>query len=192
MKKIIFSLLFAFPIFLSASQYIGIHGGPDHGHDTDRSNSGQKMGFAIGGIYGYDFNNQFRGEVEVSYRQAHKRTVYKDKLIDQLFSRTYESKHSTAFMVNACYDMSQLAMYNLNPFIGGGIGFTNNVTQYKAKYDDHVDSEKRRDSDFAWQLLAGVSYPIQEGVKANIRFCYHQGQQHTKSHSVTLGLVKAF
>jgi opacity protein-like surface antigen len=192
MKKFIIAALLSLPIYLSATQYVGIHGGPDYGFKTDQSNSGQKVGYAIGGVFGHDFGNQFRVEGEVSYRKAHKRTVYTDKAIDQLISKIYESKHSTAFMVNGFYDVSQLAMYNLSPFIGGGIGFTNNVIELKAKYNDHTDSEKRRDSDFAWQLLAGVSYPVSPGVKANVRYCYHQGQQHYKNHGVTVGFVKAF
>jgi opacity protein-like surface antigen len=192
MKKIIFAMLLSLPVFLSAGQYVGIHGGPDYGFKTNDSNSGQKVGYAVGGVFGHDFANQFRCEVEVSYRKAHKRTIYKDKVIDQIFSKQYESRHSTAFMANGYYDLSQLAMYNLSPFIGAGVGFTNNVVELKAKYDDHIDSEKRRDSDFAWQLLAGLSYPVQEGVKANVRYCYQQGQQHYKNHGVTVGFVKAF
>lgn len=177
---------------LIGSQYVGIHGGPDYGFKTDSSNSGQKVGYQIGAVYGHDIASQFRAEAEVSYRQARKRTVYTDKGTDQLVSKTYESKHAWSYMINVCYDIDQLAMYSLTPYIGCGIGFDCSVNEYKIKYDTHADSEKRRDSDFAWQGIAGVSYKISDSVDSRVQYTYHRGQQHTINHGVSAAIVKAF
>lgn len=192
MKKLIFATLLSLPIFLTAGQYVGIHGGVDDLHKTDASNSGQKMGCQFGAVYGHDIADQFRAEAEVSYRYAAKRKVYSEKALDDLLSKSYESKHSWSYMLNVLYDINQLAMYSLTPYVGAGVGYGHNVTELKVKYDDHSDSEKRRDADFAWQAIGGVSYSISDSVKSRVQYTYHRGQQHTINHSVTVAFVKAF
>ncbi len=192
MKKIIFATILSLPMFLSAGQYVGIHGGPDYGYQTNASNSGQKVGYQIGAVYGYDIAPQFRAEAEVSYRDAQKRKVYTEKGTDQLLSKKYESKHSWSYMINVAYDIVHLETLSMVPFVGMGIGFGNNVAEYKIKYDDHVDSEKRRDSDFAWQAVVGVSYKLADGITSRVKYTYHRGQQHSINHGVTAAIVKAF
>ncbi len=192
MRKLIFTALLSLPIFLSASQYIGIQGGPDYGFKTNGSNTGQKVGYKIGAIYGYNFASQFRAEAEVSYRDAHKRTVYTDKGTDHLISKKYESKHSWSYMVNIAYDINQLTTYSLTPFVGMGVGYGNNVAEFQVKYDKHTENEKRRDSDFAWQGFAGVSYALADGVTSRVQYTYHRGQQHSINHAVNVAVVKAF
>ena len=192
MKKIIFATILSLPMFLSAGQYVGFHGGTDYSYRTDTSNNGQKVGYALGLTYGHDVAPQVRLEGEVTYRHGSKRKVYKDKAVDQLDFVKYESKHSWSYMVNLVYDVNQLATYQLSPFVGLGLGYGNNVTELKVKYDSHADSEKRRDSDFAWQAIAGFSYPITDSVKSRVQYCYHRGEQHSISHSVTASIVKAF
>lgn len=192
MKKIIFAALLSLPAFLSAGQYVGLHGGTDYSYKTNDSNAGQKVGYGVGLVYGHDVADQIRAEVEVTYRSGSKRKVYTDSMIDSLESVKYESKHSWSYMINLIYDVNQLATYNLTPFAGVGIGYGNNVTELKVKYDSHIDSEKRRDSDFAWQVVAGVSYPITDSVKSRVQYCYHRGEQHSISHSATAAIVKEF
>lgn len=192
MKKIIFTALLSLPIFLSAGQYVGFHGGTDYSYKTNDSNAGQKVGYAVGLVYGKDVGDQIRAEAEVTFRNGSKRKVYTDKGVDQLESKKYESKHSWSYMINLIYDVNQLATYKLTPYFGLGVGYGNNVTELKIKYDTHVDSEKRRDSDFAWQGLIGLSYPVADGILSRVQYTYHRGEQHSISHSVTAAIVKAF
>lgn len=189
-------IIFFGALFISsaafAGQYVGFHWGTDYGFKTDISKPGQKVGFIVGGVYGHDIADQFRAEFEVAYREGHKRTIYKDKAVDQLISKSYESKHSWSYMLNVLYDVNQLAMYNLTPYIGAGMGYGHNTTELKIKYDSHVDEEKRRDTDFAWQVIGGVSYPISDMVKSRVQYTYHRGQQHTINHSASVQLVRSF
>ena len=192
MKKFIFAVLLSLPIFLSAGQYAGIHGGTDLRNLTNQSNSGQKVGFKVGGVWGYDFGNQVRTEVEVSYSEGHKRTQYSDKAEDQLAFKRLASHHEWSYMANIAYDIGQLKIWNLTPYFGAGVGYVQMVEHTKIQYEAKTDSEKRRDHGFAYQGIAGVKYLVSEGVTMNAQYCYHIPGPHIKNHSVTVGVVKAF
>lgn len=185
----IFALAFS---NLIGSQYVGFHGGPDYGFRTDQSNSGQKVGFQVGGVYGHDIGSNFRAEAEISYRKAHKRTVYSDKGEDQLASKKYDSRHAWSYMLNVCYDIRQLDIFSIVPYAGIGIGFSDSVQELKVKYDSHSDSEKRRDCDFAWQGIAGITYNLADNIDSRVQYTYHRGQQHTINHSVCAAVIKVF
>lgn len=192
MKKYIFFALLALPIFLSAGQYAGLMVGTDLRNLTNSSNSGQKVGYRVGGVWGYDFGNQVRTEFEVSYREGHKRTQYSDRAEDQLQFKRLASHHSWAYMANIAYDVGQLKMWNLTPYFGAGVGYVQLVEHTKIQYETKTDSEKRRDHGFAYQGLAGISYTIADAIRLNVQYCYHIPGPHTKNHSMTVGVVKAF
>ena len=192
MKKLIFLALATFPMILTAGQYAGIHAGTDYRNQTATSNSGQKVGCRAGAVYGYDFDNGIRTEAEISYREGHKRTQYSDDGEDQLIFRRYDSHHSWSYMANLCYDISQLQMWSLTPYFGIGAGYVQSVEHRKTKYDVVSHTEKRRDHGFAYQAIAGLKYPIADQVNMTAQYCYHIPGPHTKNHSVTVGLVKAF
>src|SRR6266404_48084 len=173
MKKFIFTALLSLPIFLSASQYAGFHAGTDYRNQTAASNSGQKVGCRVGGVYGYDFGNGIRSEAEVSYREGHKRTQYSDAGEDQLAYRRYDSHHSWSYMANLCYDVFQLQMWNLTPYFGAGVGYVQSVEHRKVKFVNETNSEKRRDSGFAYQALAGIKYPVADKMSLSAQYCYH-------------------
>ena len=44
---------------LTAEQYVGIGAGSDYCHRTDEEARGQKVGYKIGGSYGYKFAGHF-------------------------------------------------------------------------------------------------------------------------------------
>ncbi len=197
MKKILFSILILIPVMLIAgendnSQYVGIHMGTDYGLKTDEGNTGQKVGYDVGFVIGKELGNQVRAEVEVSYRKGRKRTIYLENSMDELLVKKYESKHSWSYMLNLSYDISQLKISSVVPFIGFGIGVGNNVMELKTKSDLYSESQKRRDNDFAYQGIFGFTSKVSEQLTSRIQYVYHRGQQHTINHSVTMAVVKAF
>lgn len=193
MKKLIFIAVAIFPMLLQAGQYIGVHGGTDYGVKTNESNAGQKVGFKLGGVYGFDLSEKgVRAEVEASYRESHKRTRYADRTEDVLESRTFNSRHSWSYMVNLHYDINSLSMFGLVPYVGAGLGIDQNVEHNKIKQEDQTSSEKRRDTCFAYQGLAGLRYPLSDTLKVDVKYAYHIGAAHQKNHSCTMGLHQSF
>ena len=192
MKKLFFALLLSLPIFLTAGQYAGFHAGTDYRNKTDCSNSGQKVGVRAGLVYGYDFGNGLRSEAELSYREGAKRTQYVDSNEDQVAYKRYDSHHEWSYIGNFFYDLNQLTTYSLTPFVGVGAGYVQTVEHLKIKSVNWTHSEKRRDSGFAYQGMAGLSYPIAEGIRSNVTYCYHVANPHAKNHSVTVGFAKIF
>lgn len=84
-------------------------------------------------------------------------------------------------------------MFSLVPYLGGGIGFGSNVSEYKIKYDMGSSiSQKRRDTDFAYQGIAGFTSMVSDNIKMRVQYIYHRGQQHTINHSALVAVVRDF
>lgn len=191
-KFLALGTFFLLPILtLSAGQYVGIHGGSDYPYHTDASRSGQKVGYHVGGTYGYDWGNQIRTELEVSYREAHKRTKYVVK-DEQEESRDHQSTHSLSYMANVCYDISQLQVYNVTPYVGAGIGYAQNTDKSKLQKETTTNEMREHDDRFAWQILAGASYPIADKTSVSARYAFHVGHEHQKNHSFGIALIRSF
>jgi outer membrane autotransporter protein len=45
---------------------------------------------------------------------------------------------------------------------------------------------------FAWQLMAGFSYPIFRNAEIALEYKYHQGGSHFYNHAIGVGLVYKF
>lgn len=192
MKKLIFLGAAIFTQVLSAEQYVGLSGGPDFFHHTGESQKGQKVGYKIGGVYGYKFANGIRAEAEIAYRNGDKRTVYEysDNGPDK---KTHVSNYSMSYMANVSYDIGNLQMYGFTPFIGAGVGFCNNSFEKKTKIGDAVaNRDKGKDDRFAYQLIAGAKYPVAEKLELSAEYKYFIGQYHGKNHSFSAALVRSF
>lgn len=191
MKKLfMLSSLFLFPI-LSAEQYVSLSAGPDFSHITNSSEHGQKVGYRVGAAYGYKFSNAVRAELEVSYRDASKRTKY--VYSEGTDEKTHISSHSMSYLVNVAYDIGSLETYNLTPYLGGGVGVCNNTYQLKTRKGDvTTNTDKGKDDRFAWQLIAGAKYPVAEKTEVAVEYKYFNGAYHAKNHSVSAALIRSF
>jgi opacity protein-like surface antigen len=191
MKKLfLLGMLFFLP--LSAEQYVSLSGGSDYCHRTDENGRGQKVGFKVGGTYGYKFSNGLRGEVELCYRDGHKRTsyVYVEGADDQ---KTHVSSHSMSYMANLLYDIGALQIYGVTPYVGAGVGVCSNTYELKSQKGDNVVNRDRGKEDrFAYQAIVGGKYPIAEKLDLAAEYCYNVGQYHGKNHSFGLSLIRSF
>jgi opacity protein-like surface antigen len=192
----LFSLLAVFTLSISpmfASQYVGVQLGTDNMNLTNVSHSGLKIGYKAGMKYGYVFENGFRPEFECSYRKSNYSTKYAVGPEDQVFSKEYNNFHSWSYMVNGFYDLGQLAVKQVVPYLGIGVGYCQNVEHKKMRFSrGNSISSKFRDNRFAYQGIAGVKYALDDVYSTNVEYHYFCGKAHAKSHSVELALVRNF
>lgn len=194
MKKILaLSTIFILPYFaLSGEQYVSLQAGADYPYRTDDSEHGQKVGYRLGGSYGYVFGNSIRGELELCYRDSSKRTsyVYSEGGDDQ---KTHISNHSMSYMANVCYDIGQLSTFSMTPYVGAGIGICSNTYDMRTKKGDvTINKDSGKDDRFAWQIIAGAKYRVAEKTDVAIEYKYFVGAYHAKNHSISAALVRSF
>jgi opacity protein-like surface antigen len=106
-------------------------------------------GWLINGSVGYKWQNGIRTEVEFGYRDAD---------LHSLNGVPVSGDASTnSVMVNALYDIDTNS--RITPYVGGGIGAGyqdwNNVHDATFANSAHL-----HDSGFQWQLIGGVSLPV--------------------------------
>ena len=191
MKRLIFLGIAILPFTLSAAQYFGIDAGINHLELTNESDSGLKVGMRAGAKWGYIFDSGLRGEVELAYRINHFKTRYVLASEDQLKSKSYRSMHSWSYMINVLYDVKQLQVASVIPYVGLGIGYAQNTEKLKFK-GDATHETKERDNRFAYQAIIGAKYPINDTLSAGLEYHYFCGQSHAKDHSVGMTLVRTF
>jgi len=139
-------------------------------------------GWTVGGAVGKRFGNGFRTEGELLYSEA-----------DGKDGQTGRMK-TLAGLLNAYYDFTTATKFR--PFVGAGLG----VGQVQLDGGlHHGDS-----TGFAYQLTAGVAYPIDDRWSAQVAYRYFgvndvkigpdasplHGDYHDQA--VTLGLAYAF
>ena len=190
MKKILFSIfagtcLLASPVLAQdrapTDPYISIHGGYSHltgpeaslgdvslDYDSDSS-------FVLGGAVGATIAENFRGEVEFSYRE------FDGITIEDIPSNFYKSEVTDiSVMLNGYYDIYNSSYEGIVPFLMGGIGVaaldsetTLNIT------DGLIDgisaitiTESEDDMVLAYQLGVGFGIDIMEDSAAKLVIGY--------------------
>lgn len=135
-----------------------------------------KPGWMAGAYAGYRFCNGIRAEGEAVYRYNRTKTIKAHNIHHQHISghvRTW------SFMANGLYDFD-VDCWCLVPYLGAGIGYDN--TKVSACH------ENGNANGFAWQIIAGALYPIDDCMEMGLEYRYHQGKQqhHLQNNSVDL------
>lgn len=194
MKKIILSILASLAtLSLSADQYFCFGLGVNDANLTNQSDRHLKIGVIAGVRYGFIFSNGVRAEVEMSYRINHFKTQH-ELDFEEIETKTFRSFHSWAYMINALYDVNQLQTYGITPYIGTGIGYCQNTEKNKVKFQDWdcVIENKIKDGCFAYQIIFGAKYPLNDSLSTGVEYKYFCGTEHKKDHSVAMTLAKSF
>ncbi|MGK5594476.1 MAG: outer membrane protein [Parachlamydiaceae bacterium] len=177
MKKMIclFAAMLAFvlPTAVSALDvegfYVGALGGANFLETSKRhaEKAKFKTGYAAGGMIGYRWCNGLRLEGEVSYRH--------NKIKSFKFGSTMHHPGGHArtwsYLANALYDFSDWSYWCITPYVGVGIGYG----QQRLKVGSH-DSFHRHKNGFAWQAIAGISYPIWDAAEIAVEYRFLKGQ----------------
>ncbi|HQA18685.1 MAG TPA: outer membrane beta-barrel protein, partial [Novosphingobium sp.] len=131
---------------------------------TDVGKLNTKVGYDAGVAVGYDFGG-FRLEAESSYRRA-SADSFTVGANNYSGSNLSGSASALSFMLNGLLDFGPDD--GLQGFVGGGagIGRVKVVTDTPVAAYDINDS----DSDFAWQVLAGIRLPVTNNVDVGLKY----------------------
>lgn len=163
--------------------YAKIFSGPNFLQNTtiDGNHASYKTGYIVAGSVGYCWPYGLRLEGEYSFR---KNGISKIDFVSQGSSKNGDF-HSSSYMVNL--SAWGCVFWNVKPFIGGGIGY--DFQHMHSSNSRIVFSQKW--NHFAWQVMAGLGFPIFRNAEITVEYRFHQGG-HFFSHSVGAGLVYKF
>jgi opacity protein-like surface antigen len=108
--------------------------------------------------------------------------------------------HTLSYMGNLLCDLD---CYPFKPYAGVGIGYvyTHGLPTFDTTIlaETTIDSlsqapelEKHDQDSFAWQIIAGVSYPLLSCLDIGIEYRYFQAKEEMENHSFGLALRTAF
>ncbi len=190
----ILTLILAFLVIVStanAGQYIGVGFGTNDKRLTNESHN-PKIGFKADAVYGYRYENQIRTELTASFSKNEFKTVHHMKDIDVLASKEYRSFHSWTYMANVLFDLNQLSIHTLTPYVGVGVGYCESTEKNKIKFADKTYKDMDRDGRISYQAIVGLSHAIDNFYTAALEYKYNIGQSHAKNHSFGLSLLRSF
>ena len=125
------------------------------------------MGYILSGALGYQWENGFRTEAEVNYRQA--------SINDIAGAGAPGRQKALSVMGNVLYNIGD---YNsFKPYVGGGAGYVwnkwKNVTgNPSATFALGTPNFTDRDGAFQWQAIGGVSHPFTERMDGFVEYRY--------------------
>lgn len=138
-------------------------------------------GFNVGIALGKRFHEHFRAEIQVSYREN------ETERLSLQGERKSASGHMglVAIMANGYVD------YDLGigvvPYVGVGIGWGSVEVKAKNKAGVLTTRIDGRDSVFAWSLMVGGSYPINDVLDVSLGYRYIATTDPDLNSSVDLG-----
>ena len=176
--------------------YMGAFGGANwlNTHRKDGIKPKTKLGYVALLSLGYKFNNGFRLEGEVAYRRNHLKGVDTLKYSSSEHLKSSGVTYSWSYMANFLYDFDCVSYHfpNIVPYVGLGMGYTQNHAHIKAhNHQEHVDA-KGRSNGMVGQAIAGVSYRLTDDTSLGIEYRYFVGREHARDHSLGLALRQSF
>lgn len=143
----------------------------------DLTNSNIDDTVSVGGGIGYYFNSYLRGDVTVEYFTDTKVYGINPDVNAPVGggSRQFDL-HSTVALANLYYDFDQRGQFS--PYIGVGVGIASNQaaagdavgTTYLGGTSGIIHTGS--DINFAWALMAGVSYQVSQGLHIDANYRY--------------------
>jgi opacity protein-like surface antigen len=156
-------------------------------------------GYVLNASIGYRWCHDVRFEFEYAYRNNQGR--HRNTSGTTVCTSRTKHKHfiQNAYMFNGFYDLN-LALCNdwgMKPFVGAGIGYVN------ARNGHHhnncpivgaVSSSRKKDKNgFAWQLIAGIAYPICDEIDISLEYRFFKGRERRLyNNDVGMGLKYYF
>lgn len=147
-------------------------------------------GYIVSGSLGYFWHYGLRLEAEYAYRRNSYRKVH-------FFGRGFGVHghfQSSSYMANLLWDVPLLScrcinLGNVQPFTGAGIGYDFQQIHGGRTGLNFKESKKH----FAWQVIAGLEYPLFCNTDISIEYKFHKGGfNHIYSHSIGAGIKYKF
>lgn len=166
--------------------YARIFGGANFLQSTsiEGNHATYETGYIVDGSLGFCWRCYgLRLEAEYAFRR---------NAIDEIQFVILGSSHdghlqTSSYMVNLLWDLPW-PFWNIQPFIGAGIGY--DFIQMHAKNSRIVFNQKWKD--FSGQVMAGFAYPIFCNTEMTVEYKFHEGGSHFLNHSLGVGLVYKF
>jgi opacity protein-like surface antigen len=147
-----------------------------------------ETGYIIAGSFGYRFCSDLRVEAVYAYRRN---AISKIHFVTEGSSKNGYFQTSS-LMANLLWDVPlcnwDCLLGDMHPFIGGGIGY--DFQKMHSSNDRIVFDQKW--NHFAWQLMAGLAYPVFCNTEITLEYRFHQGGCHFQNHSIGVGLEYHF
>jgi opacity protein-like surface antigen len=163
--------------------YLDIFGGANflQTEKKDGVSPRYRPGYLISGSLGKRYGLGFRLEAEYAYRRnALKRIQFRDQSLS-----LHGHFQSFSYMINLLWDFPLFDLCGIRPFVGAGIGYD----KEQVKVDSTKISFSRRRKEFAWQIMAGLGYPIFCNVNLYLEYKVHRGCfSHIYNHAFGGGL----
>lgn len=145
-------------------------------------------GYIVAGSLGYSWCYGLSVEAEYAFRS--------NDISKINFTEEGSSRHgyldTSSYMVNLLWDLPisswGRACWEIQPFIGAGIGYDH---QHMHSSNSRIVFDQKWNH-FAWQLMAGISYPIFCNAEMTFEYIFHQGGCHFYNHTFGIGLVYNF
>lgn len=188
MKKYLFLIASIFTILTSNTAqanegfYVGALGGANWA-DTHHVKS--NTGYGVVGSLGYKFCSGLRVEGEVGYR----RNCVEKVKFEGLYFNTHGHLSTVSYLANVLYDIP-LDCFCIKPYLGAGIGYAR--ADRKFIVQDFAFDERHRNKGFAWNLIAGLAYPICDCIDLDLQYRYFHTRKHISHNSLYAGLRLSF
>jgi outer membrane autotransporter protein len=171
--------------------YAEIFGGANFLQNTtiNGNKASYKTGYTASGSLGYCWRpSGLRLEAEYAFRRN---GISKIDFVTEGSSNNGHCQASS-YMGNLLWDLPLCSwgytFWNIQPFIGTGVG--GDFLRMHASNSRIVFNQKW--TKFAWQLMAGFSYPIFRNAEIALEYKYHQGGSHFYNHAIGVGFVYKF
>lgn len=171
--------------------YAEILGGPNFLQTETNGGikSNYQTGYIIAGSLGYRWCYGMRLEGEYAFRRNNLKSIH-------FFGRTFSTRghfQSSSYMANLLWDIPVMRwgcyFWNLQPLIGVGIGY--DCQQVKWHNEGLIFNSNKKH--FAWQAIAGLSYPVMCNTMISLVYKFHKGGfSYINNHSLGIGLRYQF
>lgn len=164
--------------------YVGATGAANFANSTKRHRGKYDTGFFGALDLGYRWCNGFHLEAEVAYRYNERKHHNRHHRHSE--SRRHHRHHGHrdvwAAMVNVLYDINMC--WCVEPYVGVGIGYAHVRDDHDSRhFNRRRHHHHNRDNNaFAWQVIAGVAYPICDNVDLAIEYRFFD-TTNSKRHS---------
>lgn len=181
-----------------------------HHHNSGYHNRRNfNTGYVVDASVGYRWCHDIRMEFEYAYRSNQGKHRWHES---NNRSGSYCSKHKNfvqnAYMFNGFYDIGGCQDWCIKPFVGAGIGYANTRNAHHHNGSSHHENgsvggngsgrshhhhRNNCNGGFAWQLIAGLAYPICDEIDLSLEYRFFKARERKLyNNDVGVGLKYYF